>query len=194
MPGQTTKLTDREKAAIFALAAGLIDDTKTAYIIADQKPEKEVLKQTSLKSSVSRWLNSDKVQNTLKAYQRYFADRDAEERRKGREEASRQAAGNDEGQEGNKAGESNHTETKQTRTVDTKIDYNDPKARRQLYNRIITEAADDPKTQLDAAKLIEQTQRDDRQAAQDQKVQRVFLPATCQACPMYAKAQAKRPK
>lgn len=188
MPGPTTKITPREKAVIFALVAGLIEDTKTAYIAADEKPASETQKQTSLKVSVSRWLNSAKIQKEIETARKYFADRDAEERRKGREEASRQ---NNEKDEGKKAGESDRTETKKARPVDTKIDYNDPKARRQLYNRIITEAADDPKTQLDAAKLIEQTQRDDRQAAQDNKIQRVYLPESCDICPLYLKQRIK---
>ena len=91
-------------------------------------------------------------------------------------------------EEENKAGDSNRTKKERA----AKIDYNNPEARRQLYNRIISEAADDPKTQLDAAKLIEQTQRDDRQAAQDNRVQRVYLPESCDMCPLYQKARAKK--
>ena len=187
MPGPTTKITPREKAVIFAFVAGLIDDAKTAYLAADEKPTKEIEKQSSLKVSVSRWLNCDKVQKEIERARRYFADRDADQRQEGREEARRMMEEKTEEADG----ESNRTETKKPRTVNA-IDYNNPEARRQLYNRIISEAADDPKTQLDAAKLIEQTQRDDRQAAQDNRVQRVYLPESCDMCPLYQKARTKK--
>ena len=48
--------------------------------------------------------------------------------------------------------------------------------------RIIAESSDDPKTQLDAIKAIQQTQRDDRQAAKDSQIQRFYTPIQCRDC------------
>ena len=74
------------------------------------------------------------------------------------------------------------------------VDYSDPKNRQRLYNEIIATAKDDPKTRLDAAKVFEQVQRDDREAAKAQKQSRVYLPLACHDCPLYNKARKKPTK
>ena len=72
-----------------------------------------------------------------------------------------------------------------------RIDYYDPQNQRRTINAIIDKAQDDPKTQLDAIKAIQQTQRDDRQAAKDNQIQRYYTPVSCRLCPFKAKAAKK---
>lgn len=170
MPGPTTPITDREKAAIVALKLGLLPDSRSAYIAAEDKPAKDV-NPVGIKTLVSRWINSDKVKQYGDYIERLLSDRDADARRRGREEAERMN-----GRE--EAEGSERTESKPGRAVD----YYDPANQRKQINRIIAESSDDPKTQLDAIKAIQQTQRDDRQAAKDSQIQRFYTPAQCRDC------------
>ena len=87
--------------------------------------------------------------------------------------------------------ENERTERETGKPFAANIDYYDPANQRTQINRIIAESDDDPKTQLDAIKTIQQTQRDDKQAARDQKQVRSYLPLRCESCPLYAKAAAK---
>ena len=84
-------------------------------------------------------------------------------------------------EEGRKEKETGDNERTQTETK-TRIDYYDPANQRKQINRIIEESSDDPKTQLDAIKAIQQTQRDDRQAAKDSQIQRFYSPVQCREC------------
>lgn len=179
MPGATTPITDREKAAILALKIGLIQDAKTAYIVAEDKARKDV-PQNALKSMISKWINSDKVKTFSDYVERLLADRDADARKRGREEER-----NGTRPEESKPAENERSQHRQAKDVD----YYDPANQRKQINRIIQEASDDPKTQLDAIKAIQQTQRDDRQAARDQRQVQAFLPLRCSVCPLMEKAR-----
>lgn len=186
------KATPREKTAVFALMSGYIDTWEEAYLIASQKSEKDAATVKYLKSSVTHWKQHPEIAQAVQEAKTFLSKRDEATATRIREELKpaqqpRQEEGKQEEENENTAGESNRTQKRKP----APIDYNNPEARRQLYNRIISEAADDPKTQLDAAKLIEQTQRDDRQAAQDNKIQRVYMPVTCQTCPIFEKARTK---
>ena len=178
---QKKTITEREKAALYYHVFGGVNDWRKLFFIAD--PETEKKKEVKyLDIYISRWKNSEKVKNFLQVIQKQKADQDAEERNKGKEE------------ERSKALEREHIETK-PETKQTKIvDYSDPKNRQRLYNEVIARSQDDPKTQLDAAKLFEQVQKDDREAAKMQKVQRVYLPVVCSGCPLYLKAQGRTTK
>lgn len=184
MPGATTPITDREKAAILALKIGIIQDAKTAYIVAEDKARKDV-PQNALKSMISKWINSDKVKTFSGYVDRLLADRDADARQRGRQEER-----NEGGQEEGKQAESDRSQHRQAKDVD----YYDPANQRKQINRIIQESSDDPKTQLDAIKAIQQTQRDDRQAARDQKQVQTYLPLRCFSCPLMEKERRKAGK
>ena len=178
MPLLGKKITEREKAALYYHVFGGVDDWRQLYEIADAATDaKNEIK--FLDIYISRWKNSEKVKTFLKVIQKQKADQDAEERNKGREE------------ERTKARESEHTETKPETRQKKEIDYSDPKNRRQLYNEVIANSGDDYKTKLDAAKVFEQIQKDDREAARQQKQQRVYLPAVCNECPLYLKARKR---
>lgn len=188
MPGPTTPITDREKAAILAYNLGILPDAKTAYFVAEDKAVKDI-PQKALKSMISKWINSPKFTQFDDYVNRLLADRDSDARRRGRQEAEKRMQQGDARNE-EEAGRSDHAETQPGKTVD----YYDPANQRKQINRIIQEASDDPKTQLDAIKAIQQTQRDDRQAARDQKQVKSYLPLRCLSCPLYTKARKNTTK
>lgn len=177
MPGPNTPITEREKNAIFAYVYGLLPDLKTAFICAYDGEINQAEGLKALNSQVSRWSHSDKFLKYAEYCKRIIADKDSDARQRGREEERNAAAVVD----------SNRTETKRA----GKIDYYDPQNQRRTINAIIDKAADDPKTQLDAIKAIQQTQRDDRQAAKDNQIQRFYMPVTCKTCPLYQKRAKK---
>ena len=184
MPGSTTPITDREKAAIFAYKFGILPELNAAFIAADDKPAAEVKGTKSLRVLCSRWANSEKFKRFADYVDRVIADRDADARKRGREEAEREFFG----------GEEERSNKRTDTDVKKAVDYYDPMNQRKQINRIIAESADDPKTQLDAIKAIQQTQRDDRQAAKEGRSVRVYLPLSCDICPLWQKAKARREK
>jgi len=160
-------ITDREKAAIFFHLYGGVDDWKLLFRIARpgelDKGEKE---SPYLKDVASKWKNSPKIQDYLKEVREKKMRADIEREDKIREEERRR-------------GESESTKSEPRRGL---VDYSDPANRKRLYNEVIRDAGDDPKTRLDAAKVFEQIQRDDKQAAKDQQIQRFYTPVTCRDC------------
>lgn len=187
MPGVNTPTTDREKAALLAYKIGIIPDLKTAYLAAENKAIEDVATK-ALKTYVSKWINSERVKQLSAYLDRILADRDADARQRGRDEAENERNGNR-----TTPGRNERTETRKTAPV-ANVDYYDPANQRKQINQIIQQAADDPKTQLDAIKAIQQTQRDDRQAAKDQQIQRFYLPVRCQSCPIREAYQARQLK
>ena len=177
MPSTYKPLTNREKAAILAYKLGLIPDQKTAFVTAEDAPEKDAANRKSLTTLASRWFNSEKIQNFAAYVDRLLSDRDADARQRGRDEAEMQGPGE----------ESDRTDGRRRAPVD----FYDPANQKRQINRIIQEARDDPKTQLDAIKAIQQTQRDDRQAARDQRQVKTYLPQRCSACPLMQQARKK---
>lgn len=70
-------------------------------------------------------------------------------------------------------------------------DYTNPEAQRKLLNHLINTAGDG-KEKLDALKTIVSMQKDDREAAKDNKVQRFYMPLKCTQCPLHARAEKRR--
>ena len=166
-PKQT--ITDREKAAIYLHLYGGVEDWKLLYLISRpgemiQDP-KDI---TYLSDLTSKWKNSEKIRDYIDLVKMDQARKiiAIEERAKEEGRKEKEAGGN----------ERTETETK------NRIDYYDPANQRKQINRIIAESSDDPKTQLDAIKAIQQTQRDDRQAAKDSQIQRFYSPIQCREC------------
>lgn len=73
----------------------------------------------------------------------------------------------------------------------TDTDYTNPEAQKKLLNHLIN-SADDGKEKLDALKTIVSMQKDDREAAKDNKVQRFYMPLKCTQCPLHARAMKRR--
>lgn len=178
------KATEREKAVIFSLAAGYIDSWQKAFILSRDYSIKQAEEIKSLAPTVTRWKQREEIQNAYNYAVTALNLRDEETARKAREEASKK----EEEETGPQlAGDSNRTRPAKA----GKIDYYNPDNQRRTINAIIDRSQDDPKTQLDAIKTIQQTQRDDRQAAKDNQIQRYYTPVTCKICPLYQKRQKK---
>lgn len=160
----------REKAAV---AYSLIfEDTSPSDLLRLSRdcPISETDKLKHLPSSATHFWQSPRIQDYLNERKAIIAARDERIRREGRDEALKgmeRRPGPDTGG----------------------LDYSDPKNRKRLYNNIITQAQGDPKTQLDAAKMFENIQKDDREAARVQKQSRVYLPLSCHQCPLYLRAK-----
>ena len=170
------KASEREKAILFVLAAGqLAGGWKEAFILSSQKAEKEVTNQKNITTSAERWRRRPEI---LKAYESAL---------KAVQELKEENGNQDETKAVDLAGDSVRTKPAKA----GRIDYYNPENQRRTINAIIDKAADDPKTQLDAIKAIQQTQRDDRQAAKDNQIQRYYTPVSCRACPFKAKAAKK---
>ena len=172
---QSKKISEREKAVLYYHVFGNVDDWKLLYNLADDR--KTEITPKFIDTLVSKWKNSIKVVTFLQELYKLKADHDAQEREKGRKE-ERQRIENTE-----------RTEREEKKGVSITVDYSDPENRKRLYNEVIRKAGDDPKTQLDAAKMFEQIQRDDKQAAREQKQVRAYLPLLCHDCPLYQKEQ-----
>lgn len=170
------KASEREKAILFVLAAGqLAGGWKEAFILSSQKAEKDVTNQKNITTSAERWRRRPEI---LKAYE--SALKAVQELK----EEGKETEGETQTQP---AGDSNRTKPAKA----GRIDYYNPENQRKTINAIIDKAQDDPKTQLDAIKAIQQTQRDDRQAAKDNQIQRFYTPVTCKICPLYQKRTKK---
>lgn len=71
------------------------------------------------------------------------------------------------------------------------IDYTKPDAQKKLLNHIIN-SSDESKEKLDALKAVISMQKDDREAARDNKIQRFYMPLKCTECPLHARAEKSR--
>lgn len=65
-----------------------------------------------------------------------------------------------------------------------RIDYTDPKMQKEKLNEIINGATDAGEA-LDALKVIIQGQKNDQEAAKNNKIQRFYTPLQCRDCPLY---------
>ena len=180
-------ITERENAVLFALALGVIDSWPKAYILANQRPEEEIAKQTALKSTVSRWKQHPEI---VKAYNNAVAILKARAD-KIREEAQR-AKIQDSGEE-TTSGDYVRTESKPGRKVAGSVDYTNPAEQARKLNELVNTATD-PGEALDALKVIIASQKADRESAREGKRVVFYTPLRCKDCPLYEKAQAKRAK
>jgi hypothetical protein len=168
-------ITIREKAAIqlYLSKDGKISPSEL-YRVAYSESLERVNALKDLPACANRWFRKKKVQEYLQG--QFLLKKDKEERLKEeikadvvrRIQASPSGVGLVEG-----------------------VDYSNPDNRRKLYTQIINRSKDDPKTQLDAAKMFEQIQKDDREAPREQKQSRVYLPLRCEACPLYIRERNK---
>jgi len=172
------KASEREKAILFVLAAGqLAGGWKEAFILSSQKSEKDVTGQKNIATSAERWRRRPEILKAYEAAQKAVQEMKEETR-----------PGDDERETDGRTVNSNRTNL----TRPERIDYYNPDNQRKTINAIIDKAADDPKTQLDAIKAIQQTQRDDRAAARDQKTVQFYRPLRCRDCILYQKAEKRK--
>lgn len=165
-------LTDQEKTAIVALVYGFIPNWREAYRIADGMSEAEALKNIHFSDYTSKWKQSAKVQIYLQTVINQKAVQENDLIKKYEKER----------------GDNVRKDTKSEKSF---LDYTDPANQRRKLNELINEASD-PGEALDALKVIISGQKDDRQAAREQKQVRAYLPITCQDCPLYQKAKKRQ--
>lgn len=173
------EITIREKAAvIYHLVTG--EPWTDCYKIASPESFDKIAKSKFITRYASAWKNSHKIQEFAQQFNAIQeAKRDKEINEAIEKELKKEGSEESERRQGGRKGGQNI------------VDYSDPKNRQRLYNEVIAQAKDDPRTQLDAAKLFEQIQKDDREAAKAQKQSRVYLPLTCRECPLYIKKATK---
>jgi len=164
------KLTEREKAALILYVYGYCEDWRELYAIAVDTPHDKALRDINIAVYASRWKNTAKVREFL------AQEKERREIWIGKE---RERIANEVKQT---AEDSVRNEPQPQKIKTDFIDYSDPANRKKLYNEVIAAAVDDPKTQLDAAKMFEQIQKDDKQAAREQQQQRYYVPKNCEEC------------
>ena len=178
----------RQKAALYALAAGILADWKEAYIAAHEERTTIARENAKVYTNVSHWKAKKKIQDYYAECVETITRERAAQFLKGQEDERMKA---DERNE-KETGDSDRTDTRPPKRVVPLVDYSDPTNRKRLINEVIRDASDDPKTRLDAAKVFEQQQRDDKQAAKDNQIQRFYTPVTCRECPIKAAFAEKR--
>jgi len=177
------RLTDREKAAIYMHVFGGVQDWKVLYTIADDGPAKDPEKID--RSLVSRWKGTAKIQDLIEKVTREKHNMMSDAEREGIEKGRA---------EGTMAGEESDRTEKPVNLKNSKfVDYSSPEAQRAKLNELVNTASD-PGEVLDALKVIISGQRADREAAREGKINRVYLPVTCDSCPMYQKARKRAEK
>ena len=172
------ELTIREKAAIALYLC--FDDVSPRDMLRVARDatlaETNALK--DLPASASRWFHSERIQTYLRGQELLRDEKQAKERRAIEAEIL-----------------SKINATNPGTKIGGDIDYSNPRNREQLYNEIIDKSKNDPRTQLDAAKMFEQIQKDNREAASThQKHVRYYLPLRCESCVLYRKAKEAREK
>ena len=179
------KATPREKAIIFAFAAGYIDSWLDCYRLSREKPTPEPDGQElkNARTIVTRWKQREDIKQAYESAQTFLHLHDETIARKAADEVRKQME-----EEESETGPADNNRT-QKRTK-SRIDYSDPKAQTDKLNELIN-TADDPGEALDALKVIIQTQKADREAARSQKSVIYYRPIRCNQCKLYLKAGKK---
>ena len=170
------RLTPGEIAAVYYHVFGGCQDWTLLYAIADGIKDKQVYDIN--RNTVSKWKGMDKITGLIQTLK---AEKDRTEKGtitatdgKGEEDSVRTYSG---------------PKLKNSKFVD----YSSPAAQQAKLNELVN-TADDPGEALDALKVIIQSQKADRDAAKEGRVQRVYLPVSCTDCPLYLKARKKGEK
>lgn len=164
-------LTEREKAALYYHFFAGCNDWPLLFRIADNTPFDDKLKDSkNLSDYASKWKRSEKVITFLRNLQTETTIKEYQKRQEIEKDF----------------GESVRTEDEQKRGKAAFVDYSNPENQRKKLNELVN-SANDPGEALDALKVIISGQKDDRQAAREQKQVRAYLPLTCQDCPLYQK-------
>ena len=166
------RLTPGEIAAVYYHVFGGCQDWTLLYAIADGIKDKQVYDIN--RNTVSKWKGMDKITGLI---QQLTAEKVRTEK-----------ATADKGE-----GDSVRTEKAPILKNSKFVDYSSPAAQQAKLNELVN-TADDPGEALDALKVIIQSQKADRDAAKEGRIQRVYLPVSCTDCPLYQKARKKGEK
>lgn len=174
------KLTDSETAVIFWQIFGGEKDFKRLYMAASGMTEKEAEENPLLLTQyTSRWKASQKykkeVMRVKLLYDRFVKEIQEQAYNEGRIAAKKEIEG--------------HYDEDAPDVPSGTIDYTDPKKQKEKLNEIINTAKDSGEA-LDALKVIISGQKQDAEAAKNNKVQRFYTPLQCRDCPLYQKEKA----
>ena len=148
---------------------------------------KKAKTQLSINSSVSRWKHSEKVNNFLQsAREKLQALHGIGNTENNITTTPTKPTNQNENIQTDFVSKEPERENQQSKFVD----YSNPENQRKKLNQIINQASNSGEA-LDALKVIISGQKDDRQAAREQKQVKIYLPLICYDCPLYEKARKK---
>lgn len=174
-------LTAAEAAALFWYVFEGEKDWKRIYMAAADWSEEDVQNDpTHFGQYVSKWKATAKVKNELQRLKLVKENYIKEIQKQAYEEGRRSAFV--------EATSASDEEIKMK--VKGQVDYTNPDAQKEKLNEIINRAKDSGEA-LDALKVIIQGQRNDQDAARNNKIQRFYTPLQCRDCPLYNKAKEK---
>lgn len=179
-------ITHRERVALFALAAGYIENWTDCYIAASQENEDTTRRRGGLNTTVQRWKNRTDIKDAFEAAKNNIFKHDEEVRRRYRAELE-ERKGEDNQHDG--TGDNERPEIRRGSRRGT-IDYLNPENQAAKLNELVNKADSTGET-LDALKVIIATQKADRDAARDGKQVKCYVPMSCDICPLYEKARKK---
>lgn len=170
-------LTLREKVAVKSIVFGIVQNWTDAYTIAYGGRSDDLQKFKSLKTIVSRWKRTPKIQD-------FYNDciyQYKQQKQTLIDDYLREEGNQDKGK-----GESTHTKRGKTALVD----FSNPTNQMQKLNELVNNSDDVGET-LDALKVIISSQKADRESAREGKQVKAYIPITCNNCPLYTKRAKK---
>lgn len=171
------ELSLKDKVAVKSLVYGIVQNWSDAFKIAYDGTQKDIDKIKYLPTIVSRWKRSPKIQDFYN---------DCLYQYKQQKQTLIEQYLREEGNQEKGKGESIHTKRGKTALVD----FSNPTNQMQKLNELVNNSDDVGET-LDALKVIISSQKADRESAREGKQVKVYLPITCNECPLY-KGKGKR--
>ena len=169
-------LTPAEKAALFWWVMEGEKDWMQVYLAATGMTEDDLAKDNRvvIGQYMSKWKATSKVKNEIQRLKLIKENRTKDLQQQAYDEGRKSAFE-----------ESTDATDEEIRTKIKGItDYTDPKNQKDKLNEIINSARD-PGDALDAIKVIISGQRNDQDAAKQNKIQRFYTPLQCRDCPIY---------
>lgn len=181
------RFTDREKAAIWFHVFGGCEDWATLYKLANDEETKQ--KGNALNQVVSKWKHSEKIRLYLEEVRQKKWELIQRAKEDGANQREQELTKHAREEERTRA-ESERTNEKQTKPIAKAVDYSDPANQAKKLNELVNSASD-PGEALDALKVIISSQKADREAAKERKTVQVYMPLTCDSCPLVQKKMKK---
>ena len=174
MAYKNNELTPREIAAAQLYAYGIETSPAKLYAVAHRGSLEAVEALSDINASASRWLHSEKVQSFVRREKAAIDARQAQERKTIEAEVLARVRAKKDG----------------SLTEAGQIDYSDPRNQLRKLNTLINGSTDTGET-LDALKVMIAKQSDLAPEKKGERPVRVYVPMSCDACPLYAEAQAR---
>lgn len=160
-------LTPAEQAAIYLHIYGPFEDRKELYKIAVGENQYNKLKESSLKPSVSRWYNSQRIQEGIKAIEY--------EKRRREEEIK---------QEARRSQETEPNEPTKAQTIEGNVNFLNPDEFLKFASQKANEIQDE-KDRREYLKMIANLMNYKDSDREETEIQRFYTPVNCQECEIY---------